>query len=83
MPKATHDPSTGGRAVAPGTQAAGRGYHNASGLTSEAAGGQSRKAAGEAITVGHAMALKTETTEQDCLRPVPDLTSGATGRGTP
>ena len=29
------------------------------------------------------MALKTETVEQGCLRPVPDLTSGATKRDTP
>ena len=83
MTKATHDPITGERVVAPETQAAGHGYQNAPGLTSGAAGGQSRKAAGEIITAGHAIALKTETAEQDCLRPVPDLTSGATGRDTP
>ena len=83
MTKAENDPITGERVVAPDSQAAGHGYQNAPGLTSGAAGGQSRKAAGEIITAGHAIALKTETAEQDCLRPVPDLTSGATGRDTP
>ena len=83
MTKAENDPNTGERVVASETQAAGRGYQNAPGLTSGAAGGQSRKATDEATTVGHAMALKTETAEQSCLRPVPDLTSGVTRRDTP
>ncbi len=60
MTKAEYDPITGERTVAPKTEAAGRGRGcSLPGLTSEAARGQSSKAADDSITVGRTVSPET------------------------